>query len=74
MARYTAGVATKPYKAVAGFILTFLGLVVQALVGQGDAGITVREWAVIVIGSLVTAGAVYGITNPPTGNGTVTGT
>lgn len=57
--------ATKPYKAIAAFVLTFLGLVVQALVGKGDAAITGREWFVIIAGAIVTAGATYGITNPP---------
>lgn len=56
---------TKPYKAVAAFVFTFLGLFVQALVGYGDAAITTREWLVIVVGSLVTAYATYQVTNPP---------
>lgn len=56
---------TKPYKAIAGFVLTFLGLIVQALTSNADANsITLQEWLVIVVGSLVSAGAVYGITNP----------
>lgn len=57
-------VPTKPYKAIAGFVLTFLGLVVQAITGKADSGITLQEWIVIIVGSLVSAGAVYGITNP----------
>lgn len=56
---------TKPYKAAAAFVLTLLGLIVQALVDRGGSTITGREWFIIVIGSLVTTGAVYGITNPP---------
>lgn len=57
--------ATKPYKAIAAFVLTFLGLLVQAVTAKADAReITVQEWIVIVVGSLVTTGAVYGITNP----------
>lgn len=56
---------TKPYKAAAAFVLTFLGLIVQAVVGKADNAITAREWFVIVIGSLVVTGGVYGITNPP---------
>ena len=57
--------ATKPYKACAAFVLTALGLVVQALAGRGDAVITAREWVIIVVGAIVTAAATYGITNPP---------
>lgn len=59
-----ANTPTKPYKAVAAFIFTFLGLVIQAING-GDDKFTVNEWIVIIIGSLVTTAAVYGITNPP---------
>lgn len=60
-----ANVATKPYKAILGFILTFLGLIVQALTaGRDSSAISGQEWLVIIIGSLVTAGGVYGITNP----------
>lgn len=57
----------KPYKAVAAFVLTFLGLFLQAITGHGDSDITVNEWIVIAIGSLVTAGSVYGISNGPPG-------
>lgn len=56
---------TKPYKAIAAFLLTALGLVVQALVGKGDAVITAREWFVIIAGSIVTAAVTWGVTNPP---------
>jgi hypothetical protein len=60
-----ATVPTKPYKAVVAFVLTFLGLIVQALTTHGDArNIAGSEWLVIIVGSLVTTGAVYGITNP----------
>lgn len=61
-----ANVPTKPYKAILGFILTFLGLIVQALTSGADGrAITGQEWLVIIVGSLVSAGGVYGITNPP---------
>lgn len=56
---------TRPYKAVAGFVLTAAGLIVQALVSKGDTAVTAREWVVILVGSVVTSGAVWGITNPP---------
>lgn len=52
-----------PYKAIAAFVLTTLGLVVQALVGRGDSAISPREWFVIVVGAIVTAGSVYVIDN-----------
>ena len=45
--------------------LTFLGLIVQALTDRGADVISGREWFVIVVGSLVTTGVVYGVTNPP---------
>lgn len=57
---------TRPYKAAAAFVFTFLGLVVQAVTGHGDGAITGKEWLVIVVGALVTTAAVYGITNPAT--------
>lgn len=60
------GVPTKPYKAIIGFVLTFLGLVVQAMQGFGNSPITTREWIIAIVGALVTAGGVYQITNPPT--------
>lgn len=56
---------TKPYKAIAAFVLTALGLIVQALVGKGDDVITGREWFVIVAGAVVTAAVTWGVTNPP---------
>lgn len=56
---------TKPFKAIAAFLLTALGLVVQALIGRGDSTITGREWFVIVAGAVVTAAVTYGVTNPP---------
>lgn len=60
-------VPTKPYKAVAAFVLTALGLVVQALIGKADNAITAREWFIIVAGSVVTAAVTWGVTNPPQG-------
>lgn len=56
----------KPWKAVAAFVLTFLGLIVQALSDRGANAISTREWFIIVIGSLVTTGVVYGVSNQPT--------
>lgn len=59
-------VKTKPYKAIAAFILTFAGLVIQAMTSGPDKPVTVQEWVVIVVGALITTAAVYGITNPAT--------
>jgi hypothetical protein len=56
----------KPYKAIAAFVLTFLGLVVQALTDRGADAISTREWFIIVVGALVTTGVVYGVSNQPT--------
>lgn len=55
---------TKPYKAIAAFVLTFAGLIIQAISDKADTKITSTEWIIIVVGALVTAGTVYGITNP----------
>lgn len=56
---------TQPYKAVAGFALTMLGTLLATLQGRTDLD-TMRamDWLIIVGSSLVTAGVVYGITNP----------
>lgn len=61
-----ANTPTKPYKAIAAFVLTFAGLLIQAITGHGDGAISGQEWLVIIVGSLVSAGGVYGITNPTT--------
>jgi hypothetical protein len=57
---------TKPYKAVAGGVLTFIGLIwanVQANGGDPPSG--VWQWVSIIVPALITFGVVYGITNPP---------
>lgn len=56
---------TKPYKAIAAFIVTFLGLLVQSLEpGAEHHPVSATEWAVTIVGALVAAAAVYGVTNP----------
>lgn len=56
---------TKPYKAIAAFVLTFLGLLIQSLEPTAKHHpVTTIEWVVTIVGALVSAGAVYGITNP----------
>lgn len=57
---------TKPYKAAAAFVLTFLGTLLASIQGRKEfADLTVLEWLIIIGSALVTTGAVYGITNPP---------
>lgn len=57
---------TQPYKAVAAFVLTFLGTLVASVQGRKEFGdLTALEWLIVVTSALVTTGAVYGITNPP---------
>jgi hypothetical protein len=58
-------VKTKPYKAIAAFVLTFLGLLLQSLEPTAEHHpVTAIEWVVTILGALATAGAVYGVTNP----------
>lgn len=57
---------TQPYKAVAAFFLTFLGALLATIQGRPDLeSMKVIDWFIVVGSALVTAGAVYGITNPP---------
>lgn len=58
---------TKPYKAVAAFVLTFLGTLLASIQGRKEFGdLTLLEWVIVVGTALVTTGVVYGVTNPPT--------
>lgn len=62
---------TKPYKAVAGFVLTFLGTLIATVQGRTDLdSMKLIDWCIVVGSALVTAGAVYGISNPPAGSAT----
>jgi uncharacterized membrane protein len=57
---------TQPYKAVAAFVLTFLGTLLASIQGHKEFGdLTALEWLIVVGSALVTTGAVYGITNTP---------
>ena len=57
---------TKPYKAVAAFVLTFLGTLLASIQGKKEfSDLTALEWLIVLGTALVTTGAVYGITNPP---------
>jgi len=58
--------ATQPFKAVAAFVLTFLGALIASIQGRPTLdGMGPIDWFVVVGSALVTAGAVYGVTNPP---------
>jgi Trk-type K+ transport system membrane component len=59
---------TKPYKAVAAFLLTFLASLI-ALVQDATSfsDLTLLQWLIAVSSALVTSGVVYGVTNPPAG-------
>ena len=59
---------TQPYKAVAAFALAFVGALIASIQGRPDLdGMRVIDWLIVVGSALVTAGAVYGVTNPPKG-------
>ena len=60
---------TKPYKAVAAFVLTFLSSLSVAFDPAAERHpVTWQEWAFVIIGSLVSTAVVYGVTNPPANN------
>ena len=53
-------------KAVAAFVLTFLGTLLASIQGRKEFNeLTVLEWIIVVGSALVTTGAVYGISNRP---------
>ncbi len=57
---------TKPYKAIAGFVLTFLASLLATIQGRTDLEtMKLIDWCIVVGGALVVAGGVYGVTNPP---------
>ena len=57
----------RPYKAIAAFVLTVLGLLWASLEGRDNlADMTVMEWLAIIVPTILTTGAVYGIRNPMT--------
>lgn len=57
---------TKPYKAVAAFVLTFLGTLLASIQGHKEfSDLTPLEWLIVIGTALVTTGAVYHVTNPP---------
>jgi hypothetical protein len=61
-----AAPATKPYKAVAAFVLTVLGLLWASLEGRDSlSNMTLMEWLAIIVPVILTTGTVYQVTNPP---------
>lgn len=57
----------RPWKAIAAFVLTVLGLLWASLEGRDDLGnMTTMEWLAIIVPTILTTGAVYGIRNPIT--------
>lgn len=58
--------ASKPTKAIFAGIISFLTGLGVPLVGDAGLGdVTIGQWVVIVLGTVVSVGAVYGITNKP---------
>ncbi len=58
---------TKPYKSLAAFILAFAAALLASIQGRPTLdGMRVVDWVVVVLGAVVTAGAVYVVKNPPT--------
>lgn len=56
---------TKPYKAVVAFVLAFLTALYATLQGRTDLDtMKVGDWLIVILGAVVTAGAVYVTTNP----------
>jgi uncharacterized membrane protein YcaP (DUF421 family) len=61
---------TQPVKAIIAFVLTFASALLASLQGRQTLdGMGAVDWIIIVLGAIVTAGAVYGATNPPTRRG-----
>ncbi len=61
---------TQPRKAIIAFILTFAAALLASLRGQPTLdGMGAVDWIIVVLSAIVTAGAVYGATNPPTRRG-----
>lgn len=57
---------TKPYKAFAAFVLTFLGTLLASIQGRKEfSELTALEWLIVIGSALVTTAVVYGVTNPP---------
>lgn len=56
----------KPYKAIAAFLVTFLGTLWANLNGREDlATMGVVDWITVIVPTLLATAAVYGISNQP---------
>lgn len=59
-------VQTKPYKAVAAFVVTFVSTLLVSIQDKTEfTDLSVLQWVVVVLSSLVSAAVVFGVTNPP---------
>lgn len=57
---------TKPYKAVAAFVVTFVSTLLVSIQDKTEfTDLSVLQWVVVVLSSLVSAAVVFGVTNPP---------
>lgn len=58
---------TKPYKAVVGFVLSFLAALLALVQDKTEfTDLTPLQWLIAVVSALVVSGGVYFTTNPPT--------
>lgn len=59
---------TQPYKAVVAFALAFAAALLASIQGRPTLdGMGAVDWIVVILGAVVTAGAVWATRNPPTG-------
>lgn len=55
----------RPYKAVAAFVVTFLGTLLASIQGRKEfSELTVLEWLIVIGSALVATAAVFQVTNP----------
>lgn len=56
----------KPYKAIAAFLVTFLGTLWANLNGREDLeSMSFVEWVTVIVPTIIATAAVYGISNKP---------
>jgi hypothetical protein len=56
----------KPYKAIVGFLIAFVGALVTAITQENIDQLGWQGWIAVVATALITAGGVYQVTNPET--------
>lgn len=60
---------TKPYKAVAAFVVTFIGTLAATLQGRPELeSMKMIDWLIVLGTTLAATAAVYQTTNPPATN------